>query len=172
MPYTFVDAELVAELYNSEWYKISDIKELSRAMGRTDYSVVDARRNAHKVINELRDDAVNAPFDNNTRFPDDLKEFYLTDHNSAVAMVIIGLQNCLSYRLGNVAKDTEVGSSSQATAPRGKDDKSVVLAFDQGTQDNIKRFEELQKQLNELCNNKDLLIGRRRFETKYRATWA
>jgi len=170
--YTFRDEELVAELWNSEWYQLKEVQALLRALGATDYSVIEARREAHRAINSFRDDAAEAPFEHGVRFPNTLKDYYLTNHNSQVATVIIALQSCLSYRLGNIAKDTEVGSSSQANAPRGKDDKSMVLAFDQGTQDNIKRFEELQKQLALLCNNKDIIMGRKAFETRYGATWA
>jgi len=172
MVYTFRDEELVAELWNSEWYRLKEVQVLLRALGRTDYSVVESRREAHRNINEFRDDAAECPFEHGVQFPNTLKDYYLTGHNSNVATVIIGLQSCLSYRLGNVAKDTEVGSSGQANAPKGKDDKSVVLAFDQGLQDNIKRFEELQKQLALLCNNKDLILGRTSFESRYGATWA
>jgi len=172
MPYTFRDEELIAELWNSEWYRLKEVQILLRALGRADYSVIESRREAHRSISEFRDDSADCPFEHGTQFPNTLRDYYLSSHNSAVATVIIGLQSCLSYRLGNVAKDTEVGSASQASVAKGKDDKSVVLAFDQGTQDNIKRFEELLKQLALLCNNKDLILGRTSFESRYGAAWA
>lgn len=172
MAYRFGNEEMTAEVWNSEWYKLRDVQILLRALGKTDYSVVETRRQAHRAINEFRDDAAEPPFQQGLRFPNTFLDYYLCSHHSAVSTVIIGLQNCLSYRLGNVAKDTEVGSVGQSSAPRGKDDKSVVLAFDQGLQDNIKRFEELQKELAALCNNKDLIMGRSSFETRYSATWA
>lgn len=171
MPYTIADGreEFVMELWNSEFYQVQKVQDLLRDLGTCDYSVVESRRAAHRNINEFRDDAKNAPFEHGTRFPQGWHHLYLSSHESVVIHTIQALQAVLSYRLGNVAKDTSTVTDSKGAGGRG--DKEVIIAFDQGLQDNTKRFEELQKSLAELCNNKGKLWHRSKFELEAGATW-
>jgi len=158
------------ELYNSEWYKSRDTQDLVRLLGRTDYSVIGSRRDAHTAINDFRNNAVRQPFDENSRFPSGFSEMYLTSHDTVVLNTIISLTSVLSYRSTNSAKDTDAGMGGKAST--GKGDKDAVLAFDQGLQDNTKRFEELCKQLGGFLNYRDVLWTQKSFENRTSATWA
>lgn len=172
MPYQIggLRTEYTRELWNSGWYRVKDVKAISRMLGRCNYSVISERNKAHEALCAMIDDGKEAPFSNDTRFPDGWTDLFLSDHEVEVTTTFVGLQAVLSYRPSNIAKDTAVVTDSKGAG--GKGDKDVVLAVDQGYQDNVRRFETLRLTLEMMLNNKDLLWTQRTFEDKAACTWA
>lgn len=172
MPYTVAGlrTEYVRELWNSGWFRVQDVKAVSRMLGRCNYSVISERNKAHDALCAMIDDGKTAPFSNDVRFPDGWTDLFLSDHEVEVTTTFVGLQAVLSYRPSNVAKDTAAVTDSKG--PGGKGDKDVVLAVDQGYQDNVRRFEALRLDLEKMLNNKDLLWTQGSFEMKAGCAWA
>lgn len=170
MAYTFNNFELAREMYNSEWYRVADWQVLARALARVDYSVVDSRRTGHDAVNEFRDDAVTVPFERTTRFPNEMRDLFLTNHTAAVSKLMIELCSVLSYRTGNVAKDTNAVTESKG--PGGRGDKDIAIVNDQAVQDNAKRFETLCILMGQYANTKDMCYTRESFEFRTGAIWA
>lgn len=168
--YTYGSWEEVGELYNSEWYKLGAVLVLARTLARVDFSVVASRREGHEALNTFRNDSSPIPFADDKRFPQSFASMYLCTHDPGFAGVLVELASVLSYREDNGAKDTK--SVTDAKMPGSRGDKDVVLAFDQGKQDNVKRFEELVKSLGKMCNNRDLIWTQKTFEARTDSTWA
>lgn len=166
MSYTFRNGDYAAKAYNCDWATVRSVRKVVRALARFDYSVVEARREAHRVLNDFQDNMQpsDAIFARDRRFPAGYENTYITTLDPNVEALFLSLDANYSYREGNTAKDTDAG------AGRTKTDV-VFLASDQGKQDNVKRNEELLKQLALLATNDSVLWRRSTFEDRLSAVW-
>ncbi len=154
-------------LANARFFKVRDMKALSRQLMTVDYSVIASRREGHDYIKDFLKNGVDGEtlFDGGNRFPGSVLDQYICDDDSFVNNLLISLTSVLSYRVTNSAKDTDAGTGN------GKKESNVALAFDQGAQDNTKRFEELQKQLVNVPRDTKLVWNRKSFESAIHGKW-
>lgn len=165
MPYTTGNPRYYNQLHNAEWQRIRHARSLLRELRRADYSVVESRREAHRALNDFLDSAVwgDQLFATDVRFPGAPIDCYITTADSCTSALFSSLAASLSWRATNTAKDV-------AAPAAGKRDTDPVT--EQGTQDNVKRFEELVKQLGDLCNNSTCIWDQPAFEERINAIWA
>lgn len=168
MSYRINQEDVFVRLGNSSFFSFAALRGLTRTLAAVDYSVVDSRRGGHTALNQFLTDGVDGwtIFDEETRFrKDSLRDVFVTDADAITSNLLISLANSLSWRATTNAKDTNAGTGA------GKHEGNVVLAFDQGLQDNTKRYEELVKALGRLPNDGTLVWRRSTFEDRV-ATWS
>lgn len=167
MPYQIFQEDTFVRLGSASFFPLIAVRRLVRTLAGTDYSVVASRREGHEALAQFIEDGLEgwSLFDENTRFAmESLRDAYLTDSDAVTNGILIALASSLSWRSSNVAKDTKEGTGS------GSREANVVLAIDQGTQDNTKRFEELVKALGKLGGDSSLVWRRTSFESRV-ARW-
>jgi hypothetical protein len=168
MPYKLLNEELFSVLLYVQWYDPQDARILSRQLLRTDYSVIDSRREAHARLNRFIDGGVPGfeIFDESVRFP---LNRYISDYDSTVARILNALSSVLSFRIDNKAKDVEAGRTTgrQTDANNGANEVK-----NQAEQDNHKRFEELAGAFSGALSNRDVMWTRRVFERKAWVEWS
>lgn len=142
-----------------------ECKQLYYVLLRVDYSVVQSRRDGQTATLQFMDTIMSAcPGSTNVRFPEHHR--FLTDANDLFSDLMNEILAVLAWRETSNAKDTDAGTGGKSK------DKEVMLAFDQGKQDNTKRFEVLRGQLNKFANNSGNSITRPTFEAHVGGTWA
>jgi hypothetical protein len=167
MPYTWKNRDAAAKAFNAEWSTVKSVRELTRGLVKTDYSVVESRRSAHRLLNDFLANMEPASdlFHDEQRFPSGFMRSYITNYDSNTEALFISLGSVLSYRTTNQAKDTDAGTGNN----RKSDAQTVQV--DQGVQDNTKRFEELLRELALLPNADERVWRRSVFEHRINATW-
>lgn len=171
MSYTFTNQDLRVKLENADWWRVAQVKALCAKLRRVDYSVVSSRREGHEAVNEFVDEAVPGEkvFGTHIRFPNDIKDVFVTEGDTEFNDLLTALSASLSFRTTAVAKDTAQVTGRNAS-PNAND--RLDVAQDQGNQDSVKRFEELTKQLCKYRLRKDCTWRRYTFESATGATWA
>jgi len=170
--------ELFTNFYHAKFYLIRDLQFLADNLLRTDYSVVDSRRQAHVWLNEFLASGVfgeelfNDNDGNNQAHPalrfrsNGRADTFVSDLDGNFYATLNALASVLSYRSTTVAKDT-----GAAIASGGKQaSEKMELATDSACQDNTKRFETLKQKLKTFTRNGSHTIDRAIFERKV-ATW-
>jgi len=166
MPYTFTNEDLYRKLYATRFINLEDLEDFILGALRTDYSVVDARRDLHTRLSNLVENApkLRVMLQGDARFPNDPEDVYLSTGDEALTRTLMALANNLSFRATNVAKDIDTA--------RNRAEAQVQVVNEQGSQDNVKRFEELLKTLKGVSNDSSLYWQRVSFERKLGAVWA
>ena len=167
MPYQILLENRFVTLLNAKFFEVRACRELAKILMRTDYSVVESRREAHVALNNFVESGAYGDelFGEDMRFRQErMSESYLTEGDDNVSGILTSLSSVLSWRATNTAKDTSAGT--------GKDklEANVALAFDQGAQDNTKRFEELVKNFQRYLTNSAYIVRRKSFEASV-AVW-
>jgi len=160
-----LNEEVFDTLWNSRFYKITTVGELSNALMAVDYSVVQSRREGHVLVTSFLSKGVAGTqiFNEGQRFVRRTRgDIFLSDSDANFYGLLIGLASVLSYRETTTAKDTKAANSGVA----GPASERVAIGTDQGFQDNAKKFEELQKQLKLFTRAGDHAWDRVRFEAK------
>jgi len=156
-------------LWNSKFYKITAVGELSTALMAIDYSVIQSRREGHVLVTSFLTKGVPGTqiFNDGQRFVRRTRgDVFISDSDPNFYGLLIGLASVLSYRETTTAKDTKAANAGAA----GPTSERVAIGTDQGLQDNAKKFEELQKQLKLATRVGDHTWDRLRFEAKV-AQW-
>jgi len=148
--YTCNSTALFQAALQQRFFTIDQCEILVEALSQVTYGVIDSQRDGFTALNTFIGSGVKGKnlFTRSKRFPETDEDIYLSMYDHQVQRTLTALSTVLSFRLTNVAKDTNqgvtAGSSRGGGNASGQDYKDV--ANDQATQDNTKRFEELRRQ--------------------------
>lgn len=160
-----INEDVFDTLWNSKFYKITSVGELSTALMAVDYSVIQSRREGHVLVTSFLAKGVPGTqiFNEGQRFVRRTRgDIFIPDSDANFYGLLIGLASVLSHRDTITAKDTRAANAGAA----GPTSERVAIGTDQGLQDNAKKFEELQKQLKLSTRSGDHTWDRARFEAK------
>ena len=174
MPYHSTDFSKFYAALNADWFNPQVLAKFRRAMRTVDYSVIESRRDGLTAFNQMINSALHGSdiFDLGARFPQ-YSPFY-TDYDALLSRIFSMYQSTLSYRPGNVAKDTD--SAIQSGSGQGRNQQTTSSAAtstleSQGNQDNTKRFEEANNLLQTYMNNPDNVWTQVKFEHTVNVAW-
>jgi len=167
MPYTTKQESYFQRLENAEFARVRQTRTLIREMNEVDFSVVESRREGHQALNRFEQNMLFGTdfFGMEVRFPKTPQDLYITKDDTEIANILTSLSNVLSWRKTNVAKDTQSDKNSKNNVNEEKPN------YDQETQDNSKRFEELVKRLNGFVRNAAYLWNQSSFESRTFSEW-
>jgi hypothetical protein len=170
MPYTLHKRSYFNVLRCKLFYRCSALRECLMALSSVDYSVVESRRDGHAALLTFLESGVAGEeiFGRNNRFGIDQDEIFLTDADAQLQRITSGLQSTLTWRPTNVAKDVEAGRTTGRASDANNGSKEIL---EQGSQDNVKRFEEMLRLLKVYTNSMDHIWDRENFEMRVAAVW-
>jgi hypothetical protein len=158
---------------NSEAIKVRDARGFIKGLRSIDYSVVESRREGHRMLNDLLS---NAPYgehlvDNQMRFPGANSDFYISLGDTCTSAAFTTLSAALSWRSdpNKVEAPHQQTDNGRANAPR--DDTRNSRSLDNETQNNTKRFEEAIKTLSDLLSSEACTWYNEVFENRTGAVW-
>jgi len=142
MPYHSGNWEKAEGITLPNFIPIANMKDVRRDLLKVDYSVIEQRREGQQALNNWADQATEIWEDSDTRLPYVIGKSF-NDLGCEQTMNLLGsLHSVLEHRPTNVAKDVDQG---RKTGRQADDSDSTKVVSEQGSQDNIKRFEELRK---------------------------
>lgn len=171
MAYHCSNREQFAVFSNANWWTITQVNELLRALNKVNFSVVSSRQEGLTALENFQNVAITGRelFRSNARFPDALDEIYVTDAWGQVNNILGDLQGSLSWRMTNKAKDTEANTSDGRVLKTARLDAGENM--DQGAQDQTKAFLEQRKVLKKVTTAKDEVFMRPSFESRCSCVW-
>lgn len=155
--YTTSSTKLFQAALQSRFYTLEVAQDFSDAMSKVVYGVVDSQRDGFAALTKFLGQGVRGKniFNRHTRFPDTDDDIFITTYDQQIQRTLIALESVLSFRLTNVAKDTDKGTEASGSNRNGGQATQNYkdVANDQATQDNAKRFEELKRQFCSYLND-------------------
>jgi hypothetical protein len=170
MPYNVVqNPGLIMQLNNADFFPAQALREFTRQLMATDFSVITQRTRAHEALNEFLEQAVAGEdlFGTQIRFPDD--QTFFCDHYPDLGESLEGLAASLSYRESAVAKDTKAARDNVSRAPES--DQTQFVTKDQERQDATRQFGANRRELMKLKSRVAAQWNRQLFERRSGAVW-
>jgi hypothetical protein len=144
MPYSAGNWERAEGLMLPNFIPISQLPDLRRALLSVDYSVIESRREGQTALNNWLDHAVTVCDDVDERIEWVIGKSWNNVGEEHTLSLVNSLHSVLEHRTSNVAKDVDQG---RRTGRQTDETDSTRVVAEQGSQDNIKRFEVLRKDL-------------------------
>lgn len=165
MPYSSDNWELAETILFSSFIPVKSLSSLRKALLATNFSVVDSRRDCMVALNTWLESGITLLEDKAERLPNQWGDAWNDMSDELTIKYLSAIQNTLSDRDSNVAKDVSEGNNDK----KGKGTETIVMG-EQGSQDRIKRFEEVRTLLlKHLAGAGSYTCTK--LERKYHLTW-
>lgn len=176
MSYTSNDWTRFRAAAYSDWFSLPNAHALRRQLATVNYSVIASRLEGQNFLAQFQQEGVegNNLFGTSTRFPNLMKDTYVTTFQTEFNTLLNELQASLSWRETNQAKDIQAGKADSGN--RGQTQGSQGHATDEiketTVQDNTRRFNALRNEFNMKITKQETLWCQREFEQRLNITWA